>query len=258
MPTIYEAVDEILLLIERAVPGEPGVLTRDRNDVALLSAYGRGYRCLRSIRYLAGVGEAGDAAVLTRSLVSTVLRSLYLVQDDDPEERQRRLAQLTRRWRREGAAMLNEMHQLGFRNVTQDEVEAARELSAQHEWAGPLPSDQQLATMLNLAPFYASIYRETSDAAHFGIATLLAGFAQEPTSTSGEGAIVALDMPDANKAAEILLFAALTMGAFLDSCEPVVHHGLTARVGEILTAWDEAEGDGPAEAVAPEDDTCSD
>ena len=64
-----------------------GVPTRDRNDVTLVSAYGRAYRALRSNRHLAGVGEAVDAMAVPRSFVPPVLRSLYLVRPDDPEER---------------------------------------------------------------------------------------------------------------------------------------------------------------------------
>src|SRR5262245_3927972 len=37
------------------------------NDWLLLEAFGRAYRCLRSVRLQAGRGEADDAAFLTRA-----------------------------------------------------------------------------------------------------------------------------------------------------------------------------------------------
>jgi hypothetical protein len=42
------------------------------NDALLVAAFGRAYRCFRSIRELAGRGEANDAVVLVRALLSIV------------------------------------------------------------------------------------------------------------------------------------------------------------------------------------------
>jgi hypothetical protein len=241
VPTIFEAVDEILQAVEDAAPGAPGVPTRDRVDVALLSAYGRAFRCLHSIRLLAERGDADDAAILTRSLVSIALRSLYLVQPDYVTERNRRLAQLAGRSRREGAAMLREMRELGFPNVTAEEVEAASALADEHKWAGSLLPDQKLATMVGMAPYYSLVYRETSDPAHFGIHTLLAGFDEEPTSVTGEGASIALHLVDHERARRILAYAALTYGEYLSKCDDVVQHGVTERVEKVLRDWHTSE-----------------
>jgi hypothetical protein len=237
VPTIYDAVDSILRAVEDSTPGSPGIPTRDRNDVILISAYGRAYRCLRTIRRIAGEGEADDAAALTRVLLSTALRSLYVVQPDAPEERQLRLAQLVHSSRRDQAAMLDEMHRLGFTNITEQDVVTARAIADETKWAGRLPGDQDLASMLDLAHFYSRVYRSTSDATHWGTQTMLAGFLEQPTTATGEGATISLDLPDEERASEALGLAALTYGAFLDLCDSVVKHGVTARVASILGSW---------------------
>jgi hypothetical protein len=61
---ICAAVDVILKEVENA-PTKRGAVERDVNDAFLRAAYGRAYRCLRSIRELACRGEADDAMILT-------------------------------------------------------------------------------------------------------------------------------------------------------------------------------------------------
>lgn len=241
MSTIYNVVDEILQAVEDAAPGAPGVPTRDANDLHLLSAYGRAYRCLRSIRKLAGEGEADDAAILTRSLLSTILRALYLVQPDGFMERQSRRLQLAYSTRREEATALDEMRTLEFPNITEEDVKQARAHKDKLAKFGRIPPDAQLATQLGLDAFYSRVYRSTSDASHFGMRTMLAGFVAQPTSATGAGASIALNFPDEAKAAEVMEFAALTFAAFLEASESIVRHGLTERVRETIVAWTTAE-----------------
>src|SRR5436190_1853727 len=84
---ICRAVDAILEAIESAPLADPGPTVRDVNDAFLCAAYGRVYRCVRSIRELAGRGEADDAIVLLRHLVSIVGASIWLAAPTDPAER---------------------------------------------------------------------------------------------------------------------------------------------------------------------------
>ncbi|HEV8179696.1 MAG TPA: hypothetical protein VGP54_05275 [Gaiellaceae bacterium] len=65
-------------VLERVRTGLPAATpqVRDWNDRLLLEAVARAYRCLRSIRELAGRREGEDAAVLTRALVALTLRYL--------------------------------------------------------------------------------------------------------------------------------------------------------------------------------------
>jgi hypothetical protein len=94
---ICVAVATILAAVERA-PTERREVERDANDAFLRAAYGRAYRCVRSIHGLACRGEADDALILTRALLSIVARSLYLVAPDDPSERARRFDSARRSW----------------------------------------------------------------------------------------------------------------------------------------------------------------
>jgi len=60
LAALCEAADQILELVgARLRECEPGA--RDWNDRSLVLALARAYRCLRSVRELAGRGEAEDA-----------------------------------------------------------------------------------------------------------------------------------------------------------------------------------------------------
>lgn len=48
-----EVADQILTWVEESLPASPGVEARDRNDSLLCAAYGRAYRCFKSLRDLA-------------------------------------------------------------------------------------------------------------------------------------------------------------------------------------------------------------
>jgi hypothetical protein len=170
-----------------------------------------------------------------------VLRSLYIVQPTDAGEPARRLAQWVHKWRSEGAVTLDELEALGLRHVESGAGAEIRQLAEETAWAGPLPSDKKLAETLGMSHFYSRVYRPTSDAAHFGIGTMLAGFLEQPTSVSGEGARVSLELSDPARANEVLALAALTYGEFLTRCDPVIRH----HVGNVaLTAmqdWQKSE-----------------
>jgi hypothetical protein len=90
---ICVAAEVILKEVENA-PTQRSEVADDASDAFLRAAYGRGYRCLSSIRELACRGEADVAMILTRALLSIVGSSLYLVAPDDADERARRLTRL--------------------------------------------------------------------------------------------------------------------------------------------------------------------
>ena len=57
-----ELADRVLELVRTRIPQAPAPDIRDWNDVLLVEAFGRTFRCLRSIRELAGRREGDDAA----------------------------------------------------------------------------------------------------------------------------------------------------------------------------------------------------
>ena len=68
-------VGAMLEAVENATSTSPGPASRDLNDAFLGAAYGRAYRCIRSIGELACRGEADDALILTRSLLLIVAQA---------------------------------------------------------------------------------------------------------------------------------------------------------------------------------------
>jgi hypothetical protein len=69
---ICAAVD--LDAVANAPTESPGAAVRDVNDAFLAAAYGRAFRCMRSIRELGWPWKADDALILARALVSIVAR----------------------------------------------------------------------------------------------------------------------------------------------------------------------------------------
>jgi hypothetical protein len=100
------------------------------------------------------------------------------------------------------------------------------------EGTPPLPSDYDIAKELNIIPFYTRVYRPGSDVAHYSIGSALDGFA-ELTHEELIGS-VSLEMPDPERAADVLIRAALTYGMFLEKSEPTIRHGLTAGIVKLM------------------------
>jgi hypothetical protein len=107
-----DLADQIVELVRTRLPGTTPQV-RDWNDRLLVEAFGRAYRCLRSVRELAERREGEDAAVLTRALVALTLRYLWLVRVDDEAERSDRLRRLLRKWAGDRATLGEEMIDLG-------------------------------------------------------------------------------------------------------------------------------------------------
>jgi hypothetical protein len=220
------AVDVILEAVENAPTGTPGTPVRDANDTLLCAAYGRAYRCLRSIRELAGRGEADDALVLTRALVSLVARSLWLASPDDPAERKVRLDRARRSWAEEAVKTARDLRSVGFEPEGEERAQA---LLDQLEQVGVacLPDDRSLLVALNLEAFYPRVHRRASDVTHFSLGAALEGFLERPDQATGTGGVVSLRLPDPTRAYEALYLAVVTFGAFLERSEQVIGHGLT-------------------------------
>jgi hypothetical protein len=233
---IVAAVDLILEAVEKSVEdGTTSPAPRDIHDAFLGAAYGRAYRCMRSIRDLAFRGEADDALILTRALVSLVGRSLYVVQPDDAAEREERSLRWMRTWARDMGKAADALVAAGFEPSDPEERADLARLTG----AGPfLPDDRQLLGLVGLEAHHARVYRFASDVAHYSMGSALDGFVEYPTRESGGQ--VTLRLPDANRAEEALLMAALVYGEFLARSEPLIGHGVTPLAERVLGAHVEA------------------
>jgi hypothetical protein len=250
-----ELADRVLELVRTRLPGTTPQI-RDWNDRLLVEAFARAYRCLCSVREIAGRAEADDAAVLTRALIALTLRYLWLARVDDEDERRDRLQRLLQKWANDRAKLGEEMIDLGY--VPDDEagaeqlrqnVASFRERADEfrNEGTGQVPDDRSIAIRLDLdlkpeSPrffelIYTRIYRTTSDVAHYGIGTALAGYPRNPDQP-GE---LSLAKVDEHGAADALGLAVITYGALLTFSEPIVGHGLSEEVGELVRTRHERE-----------------
>jgi hypothetical protein len=229
-------VDSTLDAVETATTTSPGPAPRDLNDSFLGAAYGRAYRAMRSIRELAGRGEADDALILTRSLLSIAARSLYVVQPEETAERERRAAAWRRTWAEDAARALDDLAASGFEPV--DDRDRITGIAEAEKGRGVprLPPDRQILEALGLAVYYARVYRLASDVVHYSIGSALDGFLEYPDRVVGGGRVL-LKHPDAERAEEALALAMITYGEFLERCEPVIRHGVTGAARRELVGY---------------------
>jgi hypothetical protein len=103
----------------------------------------------------------------------------------------------------------------------------------------PLPSDRELLDTLGLGTFYARVYKLASEVVHYSIGSALDGFLVEgfPDRLTGSGGRVALDIRDDDRAEEALALAAIIYGEFLERCEALIPHGVTAAVRREAVAY---------------------
>jgi hypothetical protein len=152
------SVDVILAAVEQATTTSPGPAPRDVTDTLLGAAYGRAYRCMRSIREFAGRGEADDALILTRSLLSIAARSLYVVQSEDARERERRQASWRRTWAEDALRALDDLAASGFAPQEEEHARIARIASTDQARGVPrLPNDRDLLRAVGLEVYYARV-----------------------------------------------------------------------------------------------------
>jgi HEPN domain-containing protein len=208
-------------------------------------AFTRAYRCLRSVRELAGRGEAEDTAVLARALLSLTLQYLWLVCTEDEAERRDRLRRLVRKWATEYAVLGEELLDLGY--LPSDVRESVGQYRAtadalERECVRRMPDERALAIRLDrdLQPseprffelLYARIYRPTSHVAHYGLGAAVRGLLDQGVEEDPEA--LTLDRIDDEGAAESLGLALTAFGALLEFSEPIVRHGLAAEVAEVI------------------------
>ena len=249
--SLADAADRTLNLVRERLPDTDGPVVRDWNDRLFVEAFGRAHRCLQSIRELAGRGEAEDAAVLTRALISLTLQYLWLARADDEDERRDRLRRLLRKWATEYAVLGEELIDLGYLPIDGTEADVqesvgqyrAKAEELERECVRRMPNERDLAIRLDrdLEPsvprffelLYARIYRPTSHVAHYGIGAAVDGLVDQDAEDPGA---LSLDRTDEDDAAQMLGLALVTYGALLDFSEPIVRHGLAAEVAEFIDA----------------------
>jgi hypothetical protein len=216
----------------------------------MVAAFARAYRCLRSVRELAGRGESEDAAVLTRALVSLAAQYLWLACVENVDERRDRLRRLQRKWASGRATLGEELIDLGYTPDDERSAEQFREDVAkfraradelEREGIRAMPNERDIALRLDrdLQPetprffelLYTRAYRPTSHIAHYGIGAALGGVGERRDDDTVE---LSLEHADEAGAAESLGLALVTYAVLLDFSEPVIRHGLTADVGDIV------------------------
>ena len=252
--TPLEVANTLLSWVEESLPGSAGVEVRDRNDGLLVGAYGRAYRCFTSIRELAARHEADDAWILARALLSIALQSLWLVQPEDLDERERRFrrAGLSYFLRRKTIAAEEQAAGVEVGELTPERFQKSIEC-LEAEGLAPMPNDHDLAVALDLKGCYTRVYRGGSEMAHYSIGAALDGFL-ELTHGVGIGP-VALQKPDQARAEDALAFAVITYGVFIHLTEPVLKHGLGRRARDLIADMvrELAAADAPGTTPQPEE-----
>lgn len=230
--------DGILDLVAEHAPS--GVTSRDRSDQFLALAFGRAFRCFRSIRDVAGVhGEADDAAVLTRALMTMTLRAVWLALPEEPAERVRRAQALELASLVQLRKQARSLESFGLESGAPQDAFDERISQLEAAGIGGMPPDEVIARELGHEAVYARVYRSTSDVVHYSLFSALHGF----DASSVEGEIESLDGVrirfvdgDLVRAEEALVFAALIYVGFLEHSEFVVHHGVFDLARELLEA----------------------
>lgn len=221
-----EIATDLLALVEQgwAEREAAGIAVDDLNDVYLLLGYTRAFRCFETIRDLAVDGRNDDALVLVRSLISIVLRSLYVIASDQPEEhelRRRRVAheelQLEEKRLRLGGAAPGEARRLPeVRELLQ---ESGRWFDG-HEASSTIPNESDVADALGLSSLYRIVYRVASQTAHHSL-----------------HAPVPLRKPTPELTESVLLWAIASYAELLERAEPTVQLGLAEPVRELVAPW---------------------
>lgn len=237
LDAIVTAVDAILAAVETSL-STPAV--EDEAQSFLVSAYGRAYRCMRAIRELAAPprADADHALVLTRSLVSTIARSLWLAAPEHGADRAYRFLQWQYRYALDERFTLVDLCRQGF-EPEPEILGKVRAAVRRMKEAGiePMPGDRQLLKVLGLAPLYARVHRLGSDITHFSLGSAVDGFLDPVTPGMLEGRSVALQHPQPDRAAYALALAAISYGAFLEKSEPLIGHGVTELARQLVEDW---------------------
>jgi len=230
-----DLADRLAQLVEDAwdAATPDGIPMDDWNDHFLVAGYGRAFRCFDSIRQLCREHRAEDALALTRTLVSITTRSLYLVESDDPVERDHRVQSFKLNYYREARAMLRDLREHGADTEDVDLDGPIAKLETHFAALGRAPDamkDADVAADVGMGVHYARVYRPGSDASHWGIGAILYSFVE---LTKGRIPPVTLYRLDPGKAREVLGLAIAIYGEFLLRAENVVKFGLTEQVTRV-------------------------
>jgi hypothetical protein len=224
-----ETADAIISLI-RGVP-EFGGGRSDTSGLVVFGAFRRGFRRFVQIRELANAGAGPEAAILARSLLSLVARTMYVDAPDDPVGRKERWDRLLKRQRQDELAGFDLLKAANF-DVTgyDDDIAAAQaELDAlEARGVKNLPPDRQLFECLEMEAFHARVYAPASDLAHFSLAFAIGDLLTVESTP--------LEAPDWPRSEEALEMAIISFGLFLVKAEKSMQHGLGERVREIAVS----------------------
>jgi hypothetical protein len=249
--TLCGAVDRVLGLVRDRLPEIEQPAIRDWNDRLFVEAFARAFRCLQSVREMASRREAEDAAVLTRALLSLALQYLWLARVDDEAERHDRLRRLHRKWATERASLGEELEDLGHfpTDASAEQLRAtvaqfrAKADELERDCVRRMPGECDIAKRLDrdLEPelprwfelLYTRIYRPTSHVAHYGIGSAVSGLTERSANASEW---IVLERFDEPAAAEALGLALVTYATLLDVAEPIIPHGLSEEIAEIVRA----------------------
>ena len=219
----------------------------DEAESFLVAAYGRMFRCFRAIRDLAAppVSDAASALTLTRSMVSTAARSLWIAKPEHAVVRAQRFDQWQLSFVEEERATIRGLRKQGFRvDEALEQAVERRRLELKQKRVKAMPSDRRLLDEIGLANVYDRVHRPGSEATHYSLGSALLGFAEAPRLGRLEGRLVVLEQPDFDSAELALIWASIVYGAFLTSCRPVIPHFAAAvaleRLQEYMTVYGEA------------------
>lgn len=234
-----EIADEIVAVVEERWKAHDDLKPSDLNQVFCYLGYVRAFRCFDSIRLLAAEARSDDALVLTRSLVSVVLRSLYLVQPEDPQEREHRLKRDSHKSRAEEekrVRMLGDERDAKHLARLQAELDESKRWFEERGLSPGLPGEAEMAKALELDALYDIVYRVGSSASHHSLLYALGGFSGDPEPGQPFPAIP-LHKPEPELAENALVWAIIAYHDFIVLAEPTMNLGIAKAVHELVRPW---------------------
>jgi hypothetical protein len=236
---------KVAFIVEGRWGEAEGVEPRDLNDVFLLAAYPRAYRCFMSIRRLCADPDCDgeDPLILTRALVSLVLRSLWPIESgvaSEREERAQRRAWWTVTEERKRLRALDDPTDADHLRRIEDDLQ---ELETWFAARGETPSElneADLAKKLNLPVLYDLIYRMGSATIHHSQLAALGSFSGKLNPADPFPALP-LRFPKPAETDQVLLWAITVYAVFLERAEPAVRLGIGPDVEALVRPWVEEQ-----------------
>ena len=174
-----------------------------------------------------------------RTLVSIVLKSLWLVASDDANERERRRRSQNRKFYDAALKQVDHIRRIGADDSSFDRAAMARSIAKNEAWFAAQSAASGQAVELDrcdeatiadklegLALVYALTYRHTSDAIHFGQGSMLNRI---DLLDDGERVNIQLRPVDADDADRLLGQGLLIYAHFLGATRDELGHGITTE-----------------------------